>query len=183
MRIISGTARGRKLVAPEGELTRPTSDMVKEAMFSILQFRLAGQRVLDLFAGSGQLGLEALSRGAQSAVFVDCRSACASVIRGNIAAAGFEDNSRVVCSDFVPFLRSCRVGEFGIILLDPPYGGELLNSALTHIVESGILSPDGGLIMCESAREDLIKLNAPQYEIIKEYFYGKKKLTLIGRNG
>ena len=129
MRVITGTARGRKLAALEGLEVRPTTDMVKEAMFSILQFEVEGANVLDLFAGSGQLGIEALSRGAAGAVFVDQRRDAASLIRDNLKLTGLEDRARVVCGDAAAFLSSA--GEkFGLIFIDPPYAANLWENTI-----------------------------------------------------
>ena len=108
MRIIAGTARGRKLKTLEGNDVRPTTDKVKEAIFSSIQFYLPGATVLDLFGGSGQLGLEALSRGAEKAVFVDKSKASVNIITENIASAEFTDRSRVVYMDSIDFLKTDR---------------------------------------------------------------------------
>ena len=108
MRIIAGVRRGKKLLSPLGEQVRPTTNMVKEALFNILQFQIEGRRFLDLFAGSGQIGLEALSRGAREAVFVDSSRDSVRVIEKNLAAAGFSESARVVAADFAGYLRGER---------------------------------------------------------------------------
>ena len=115
MRVITGTARGTKLKTPEGMLTRPTTDRVKEALFNIIQFDIAGD-VLDLFAGTGQLGIEALSRGASRAVFVDHRQDAAALVRENLRRTHFEDRGEVVCTDFTQYLARCR-RKFRLIFL------------------------------------------------------------------
>ena len=148
MRVITGTARGTRLEAPEGQQTRPTSDMAKEAVFSILHFELAGAAVLDLFAGSGQLGIEALSRGAKSCVFVDHSRAAQEVIRRNLAAAKLTPLGRVAAMDASSFLAGCR-DRFDIALLDPPYDGGQLETALAGVAA---LMNDGGVIVCETDR-------------------------------
>ena len=127
MRIITGSARGTKLESPAGETTRPTSDRVKEAVFSVLQFDIEGSAVLDLFAGSGQMGIEALSRGASEAVFVDNRRESVEIIKRNLASVKL-DHGRVVQSDSISFLNSNRT-EFDFMFLDPPYGTGLLQAA------------------------------------------------------
>ena len=170
MRVITGTARGRKLEAPKGRSTRPTTDRVKESIFNIIQFDIEGRRVLDLFAGSGQMGIECLSRGAESCVFVE----------RNIAATGFEKCSRLIRGDAFGALSGLRGQKFGLILLDPPYGGELLNQALRQIAEIDILQT-GGIIVCESAREDLIQPLEEPYRVKKQYRYGAIAITTFTR--
>ena len=118
MRVITGTARGRRLKELEGLETRPTTDRVKEGVFNIIQFDIEGRRVLDLFAGTGQLGIEALSRGAASAVFVDQRRDAASIIRENLKLTGLSDRARVVNGEAMAFLSSQRE-RFDLIFLDP----------------------------------------------------------------
>ena len=130
MRVIAGEARGRRLEAlPGTEITRPTMDQVKEAMFSIVQFDLPGARVLDLYAGSGQLGIEALSRGAAECVFIDRRADAVKLIQENLALCRLADRARVRQGDALPYLRSGE--KFDIVFLDPPYASGLLQQALT----------------------------------------------------
>ncbi len=122
MRIIAGTAGGRTLKSPKGSRVRPTSDRVREALFSILGDRVACASVMDLFAGTGSLGLEALSRGAQRAVFVEKNPAALSCLKENIAICGFKERSKVVASPVIPFLNTTTIAEgTGIIFIDPPY--------------------------------------------------------------
>ena len=178
MRVISGTARGRRLKEPANYDIRPTTDKVKESIFNIIQFEIEGRRVLDLFAGTGQLGIEALSRGADSCVFVDESNAAVKIIGENVKACGFEKNAQVLRSDALSALS--RLGKFDVILLDPPYDTELLNKALEKIIEIDILKVNG-IILCESRAEaTLAEVNAP-YKLRKEYKYGKIKLTLYTR--
>ena len=120
MRVITGKARGVQLKTPDGMLTRPTTDRVKEALFSIIQFELPGARVLDLFGGTGQLGIEAISRGAKEAVFVDAREDACKLIRENLKRTKMEQAGKVIRSDYLDYLKRCRE-TFDIILLDPPY--------------------------------------------------------------
>lgn len=145
MRVITGKARGRKLKAPEGLDVRPTTDGVKEAIFSAIQFEIEGRIVLDLFAGSGQLGIEAISRGAEKAVFVDSSQTSIKVIRDNIAHVGFEAQSEVVNMPNTAFLRSTRE-TFDIALLDPPYDRRLIQKSLPAL--TSVMS-DSGVIVCE----------------------------------
>ena len=181
MRIISGSARGRKLKELQGTDTRPTTDKVKESMFNIVQFDIEGRRVLDLFGGTGQLGLEALSRGAKSCTFVDQRKEAAALIRENVKLTGFTDRTRVVQGEALSFLASCRE-RFDIVFLDPPYQGGLLEQSLEKIVQFDILR-EHGIMICESAADwRLPPLQAP-YEEGREYRYGKTKLTVCRRSG
>ena len=171
MRVITGTARGRRLREPEGMATRPTTDNVKESMFNLIQFDIEGRRVLDLFAGTGQLGIEALSRGARSAVFVDESRAAVQLVRANLALCRLQGES-------LGYLRTC--GKFDLIFLDPPYDTGLLDKALENVVQFDILA-EGGIIVCESRREKVLpQLRAP-YHLLTERNYGKIKLTLYGK--
>ncbi len=177
MRIISGSKRGKKLFAPEGDRVRPTSDRVKEALFDILQFSLEGKVFLDLFAGSGQVGLEALSRGASQAVFVDVSADSLRVVKKNIAASGFADGSQVVRADFAAFLRGARQ-VFDIAFLDPPYQMGLLPAALPLTAER--MAKDG-VILCEHLRGERLPERAGEFACQKIYYYGKTALTLYRR--
>lgn len=173
MRIITGSARGRKLKALSGEDIRPTSDRVKEAIFSIVQFQIEGRRVLDLFAGCGQLGLEALSRGAASAVFVDSSAKSLAVVRENIAACGFSDKSEAIHSDAAAYLSRCRT-KFDIAFLDPPYGSKLLDTVLP------LLAPcmnQGGTILCECDICQPLPEAAGDFVKDKIYRYGRIAIT------
>ena len=141
MRIITGTARGTKLLSPEGITTRPTSERAKEAVFSVLAFDVPGRRVLDLFAGSGQLALEALSRGAQSAVLVDSAASATDVIRKNVVKTHMEQKASVVRMDCLSYLKSARPDQpFDLIFIDPPYIKRLVPDMLTMITERGLAS-------------------------------------------
>ena len=173
MRVITGRARGRKLLEPEGMAIRPTTDMVKEAMFNIIQFDIEGRRVLDLFAGTGQLGIEALSRGAAEAVFVDESAKSLKIVRTNLERCGLR--GRVEQADSIGFLR--RGGKFDLVFLDPPYDSDLLEKALEVIQIVDILN-DGGIIVCESRREkSLPDLELPYRKTLARR-YGKVCLTV-----
>ena len=137
MRVVAGKAKGVVLKTPEGMQTRPTADRVKEALFSILQFDLPGTTVLDLFGGTGQLGIEAISRGAKSAVFVDAGDAPCKLIKENLRRAKMEGEGRVVRADYLQFLSQCRE-KFDIIFLDPPYAEVFLENS---IKDGGLSSP------------------------------------------
>lgn len=179
MRIITGTARGRKLKELQGMDTRPTTDKVKESMFNIVQFDIEGRRVLDLFAGTGQLGIECLSRGAAHAVFVDLRREAAALVRENLALCQVADRASVVQGDALAYLGRC--GEkFDLIFLDPPYASGLLEKALASIAAIDILS-EHGIMVCESAAEQTLPDLPAPYEKGREYRYGKIKLTVYRR--
>ncbi len=181
MRVITGTARGRRLKELQGKDTRPTTDMVKEGMFNILQFDIEGRRVLDLFAGTGQLGIEALSRGAVHATFVEQRNDAVKLIRENLELCEFTDVSRVVTGEALGFLSAVRE-KYDLIFLDPPYESDLAEKALAHIARHDLLTPHG-IIMVESDKnKQLPALSAP-YGIYREYRYGRIKLTVYHREG
>ncbi len=177
MRVITGTARGRKLLEPDGMAVRPTTDMVKEAMFNIVQFDIEGRRVLDLFAGTGQLGIEALSRGAAECVFVDESPKSVKLVRTNLERCALR--GRVEQADSIGFLR--RGGKFDLIFLDPPYDSDLLEKALEVIQNVDILN-DGGIIVCESRREkSMPELSAPYRKTLSRR-YGKVCLTVYKKD-
>lgn len=178
MRIITGTQRGKKLTALEGEQVRPTTDRVKEALFSILQFRLEGRAFLDLFAGSGQIGLEALSRGAARAYFVDSFRDSVRVVEKNIASTGFALRATVFFGDFETFFSQCRE-RFDIAFLDPPYRTGLLGRALA--LTPAHMNP-GGIIVCEHPVEEEMPQEAGGFEKQKSYRYGKISLTTYSRS-
>lgn len=178
MRVITGTARGKKLKTPENMDVRPTTDKVKEAVFNILQFDIEGRRVLDLFAGTGQMGIEALSRGAKSAVFVDASPKSVGIVKENLKSTGLEDNATVITQDALNFLRSG--GKFDIIFLDPPYDTELLTKAIDMVFEFDILR-ENGIMVCESKPEKELPEPFSPYKVHREYKYGKIKITLYTR--
>ena len=154
MRIITGKARGTKLQTLAGEATRPTAERTKEAIFSMINFDIAGARVLDLFAGSGQLGLEALSRGAKSAVLNDSSREAAAIIRANAEKTRLIDACEILSTDWQAVLRRFANKEtFGLVFLDPPYAGGFLPKVLAKMIEWDLLS-DGAVIVCESANEE-----------------------------
>ena len=179
MRVITGSARGRRLDELPGLDTRPTTSRVKAGLFSAIQFDIEGRRVLDLFAGTGQLGIECLSRGAAFCDFVDSAPAAMKIVRKNVSACGFEDRSAFHGKDFAAFLSRCRE-KYGLIFLDPPYASGNLERALEQITTIDIAAGNG-IIVCESpADHQLPELTEP-YEKGKEYRYGKIKFTLYRR--
>ena len=176
MRVITGSARGVQLKTPDGLVTRPTTDRVKEAMFSIIHFDLPGAAVLDLFGGTGQLGIEALSRGAKSAVFVDAGEPACRLIRENLKRAKFDGQGRVVRSDYLDYLSRSKE-QFDIILLDPPYAEVFLENALKRITEIDILRSNG-IIVTERPLGKELPWEFEGYERSKDYKYGKTLLTI-----
>ena len=178
MRVVSGTHRGKKLKDIKGLEIRPTSDMVKESIFNIVQFDMEGRSVLDLFAGTGQLGIESLSRGAKNAVFVDASPQAVKIIKDNLEICGF-DNARVANADAISYLKNRE--KFDIIFLDPPYDTMLIDSALVKIIEFDILK-ENGIIICETKAEKPLPPLLPPYEVAREYKYGKIKVIKIIKN-
>ncbi len=174
MRVITGIARGRKLLTLEGIDVRPTTDRVKEAIFSIIQFELEGRRVLDLFAGSGQLGIEALSRGAHSVTFVDQSKKSVEVIQENLESTGLGKNTIVKNSDAASFLATSR-DVFDIVFLDPPYNKKIIDDVLPLLCEK---VSQGGTIVCETQLNEELPLSAGDFSIFREYKYGKTKITI-----
>lgn len=180
MRVIAGTARGRKLeTLPGEEITRPTLDRVKEGMFSSIQFLLPGANVLDLFAGSGQLGIEALSRGAKSCTFLDHSREAVDVVAANCKTAGVFDRSRVSAGDAFAYLASCKTS-FDLVLLDPPFGHDTLKQVLPQLAPH--VAP-GGVVLCESELE--VRLPAETQGLVqtRQYRYGKILVTRYEKEG
>ena len=175
MRVITGTARGCTLLTLSGDdVVRPTTDRVKEAMFSILQFELEGRRVLDLFGGCGQLGIEALSRGAAECTFVDRDKQAVTVIQKNLAHTGLADRARVLHTDSFAFLKMTPA-VFDIVLLDPPYAAGLLQQALALL--QGRVAP-GGVVMCELPLGEDLPEAAAGIPLYRRYKYGKTELAV-----
>lgn len=174
MRVITGSARGRKLRTLEGDDVRPTTDMVKEAIFSIIQFDIEGTTVLDLFSGSGQMGIEALSRGAKYCRFVDKSTASAECTRENITNCGFVRDSAVTVADSIDFVREARL-TFDIAFLDPPYRNGLIEKAMP------LLAPkmtDRGIVVCEHEKGLVLPDSYGKLVKHKTYRYGKIEVTV-----
>ncbi len=180
MRVITGKARGVNLKTPTGMATRPTSDRVKEALFSIIQFDVPTSKVLDLFGGTGQLGIEALSRDAQSAVFVDERQDACDLIRENLKRTGLGTQAKVIRSDYLSYLKGCKE-KFDLIFLDPPYADVFLENALKMITEIDILQ-SGGIIVTERPSGKELLLDFPGYHRSRDYKYGNTVLTLYRKD-
>ena len=207
MRIITGTARGIKLTTLEGDTTRPTAERVKEAVFSMIQFEIEGRTVLDLFAGSGQLALEALSRGAAKATIIDASREAMNVIMENAKKTRLFDRCRISCADYASFIRGAQGREkYDIIFLDPPYGAGLMPEALRKLDRGELFAP-GAVIVCETdngtdarpsrrnrseeeieAQENEAILRdvfggdealAARYTVQKSVSYGRARITLL----
>lgn len=174
MRVITGIARGKNLKTLDGNDVRPTSQKVKEGVFSAIQFDIEGRRVLDLFAGSGQLGLEALSRGAKNAVFVDSSNASIKIIKQNIETTGLSENAKVVMADYSTF-TACSRDTFDIVFLDPPYQKGFLLPALKSVLP---LMSDYGIIVCEYPPEVEIPQSIGGFSVYRTYRYGKINVSV-----
>ena len=206
MRVISGTARGRKLKEPVGSEIRPTGDLVKESIFNIIQFDVEGRRVLDLFAGTGQLGIEALSRGAKSAVFVDSKPEAVMLIRENLRICGLTDSAVIHTRDVLRYLgsghdarysqresaevrgtqrgkspdRAFESEKFDIIFIDPPYSTDLAAETIQKIIKFDNLDTNG-IMICETSACSALPDVAPPYILQREYIYGKVKVARFTR--
>jgi len=178
MRVISGTARGRKLKEPAGYDIRPTSDNVKESIFNIIQFDIEGRRVLDLFSGTGQIGIEALSRGADSVVFVDRSAEASKLVWENLERCGFMEFAKVYTRDVSKFIANEE--KFDLIILDPPYDSQLALLTLNRIIEFDKLNVNG-IIICETGVDWLSPEMPSPYYFAKEFIYGSVKITKFGR--
>ena len=179
MRVITGTARGRVLRTLEGEDVRPTTDRVKEAVFSIIQFEIEGRRVLDLFAGSGQLGIEALSRGAASATFVDMSKDSLSTVKYNLEHTKLGDNAKVVQTDALSFLKLTK-DKFDIVFLDPPYASSLVTDSMKLL--SAVVAA-GGCAICETPVDSALPESFGELKVHRSYRYGKRKITVYRKEG
>ena len=177
MRFITGTARGTRLETLEGETTRPTSERTKEAVFSMLQFDIEGKNVLDLFGGSGQLALEALSRGAVSAYITDSDQAACEIIKRNAKKTRLFEKTKVLCCDYKSVIKNLSGREkFGIVFLDPPYKSNFITDALQRLTEANLIS-DGGFVICES--DVTAPFSYPGFALQKHAKYGKAFITIL----
>ncbi|MCM1164408.1 MAG: 16S rRNA (guanine(966)-N(2))-methyltransferase RsmD [Lachnospiraceae bacterium] len=178
MRVITGTARGRRLITVEGtDVVRPTTDGVKEAIFSAIQFEIEGRTVLDLFAGSGQLGIEALSRGACECWFVDSAAVSIKAVRANIESTGFADRAHIMNMPFSAFLKSTGAA-FDVALLDPPYNHKLIQKALPTLAEK---MTERGVIVCEHEKECVLPREVGGFELVKLLRHGRISLSIYRR--
>ena len=176
MRIITGKARGVRLDTLEGLATRPTTEKVKEAIFSMIQFDIEGRRVLDIFAGSGQMALEALSRGAASAVLIDASKEAAEIIRKNALKTKLFPDVKVMVSDYKTALRQLAGRErFDIVFCDAPYAAKLTGDAIARLLDADVLN-DGATVICES--DDDKTFETEDLKLIKQNHYGKAYVSV-----
>ena len=174
LKIITGTAKGRVLKTLEGEATRPTSERIKEAIFSSIQFDIDSRRVLDVFAGSGQLGLEALSRGAASCMFIDSSREAMEIVKANVISTGFTKQSKYLVSDAKNYIRKASGREvFDLVFIDPPYSLECSAEIMRKLISGGMLA-DGAIVVSESGTEVINPDDFPELEVTKSRQYGKK---------
>ncbi len=179
MRVITGTAKGRNLITLEGEDIRPTAAKVKGAIFNSIQFDIEGRKVLDMFAGAGQLGIEALSRGARHAVFTDLNRQAVGVINQNLETCRLKENATVFNGDAISFVKTTRE-KFDIVFIDPPYKQHLTTKALPLVLD--ILN-EGGIIVCETDIKEELPETIGNYSVAKQDTYSKTKLTIYRFNG
>ena len=186
MRIITGTARGTRLVTLDGEATRPTSEKVKEAVFSSIQFDIEGRTVLDLFGGCGQMALEALSRGAESATIVDNSRDAFEIIKQNAQKTKLWQKCNLLCQDFAQYLQKSKDKEhFNIVFLDPPYAQKLLPTVLDRIFDANIID-ENSIIICESESDDIFENKFSldeKFEITKQAKYGRVYISYLKIKG
>lgn len=185
MRIITGSAKGAKLLTLEGLETRPTAERTKEAVFSMLQFDIEGRRVLDLFSGSGQMALEALSRGAESAVMLDKSKEAVGIINKNAEKTRLSDRCKVFCADCFDYLKRNKGEKFDIVFIDPPYALKLVEKTIKALVEADALKSTS-VIVCESAEPDVFggdKALEEKFECIKNGKYGVAYVNIFTPKG
>ena len=181
VKIITGEFKGRRLATPEGEgITRPTSERIKGAMFSSIQFDIENRRVLDLFAGSGQLGLEALSRGAQSVTFVDADRGVMEIVKQNARALGVFDRCRYTVTDWHNFIRMAGERDiYDLVFIDPPYSTKCCIDAVKRLASSDVIAK-GALLVLESGEEDMSEAeHLPGFTLMKHTEYGKKTALTV----
>ncbi len=181
MRIISGNAKGTILKTLKGTNTRPTLDRVKEALFNIIQFDIPNTKILDLFAGTGSLGIEALSRGAKETTFCDNSSEAIKIIEENLIKTKFEKKSKIIKKDYLNTLESLQ-DKFNIIFLDPPYKTDYVIKSLTKISEQDLLTKDGKIIIetnDEQKENDINKILKDKNKINLEIYDKRKYGTVI----
>ena len=173
MRVITGSAKGRKLEQLTGNDVRPTTERVKEAVFSVIQFHIEGRSFLDLFAGSGQMGIEALSRGAARAVFIDASKESVDIVKRNLKTTKLDECARVYRADSIGYLTTCRE-KFDLVFIDPPYGTGLLQQALANIER---VMNKSGIVICESPATEELPEGFGEFVRLREYRHGKIKIT------
>ena len=179
LRITTGSAKGKALKTLEGDATRPTSERIKQAIFSSIQFDVEGRRVLDLFAGSGQMGLEALSRGGASVTFIDSAREAMDIVKANAASVGFFGRAKYLVSDWRNYIRKAAGRDiFDLVFIDPPYSLECGADAAKRLADAGMLA-EGAIVVIESGTEDITPEEIPGFEVLKSTHYGKKTFVNI----
>lgn len=181
MRIISGSHKGRRLYAPAGLDVRPTSDKVKEALFNILADRIGGASFLDLYAGIGSVGIEALSRGANEVVFVEKSKKQIGFLKKNLSLSPFEGGSDLFCMDAVDFLKKKKAGPFDLVFIDPPYEGEEVEKTLPLLGEGDMIA-DGGTVIVQHFHKKILSEKIGRLRFIRRYKYGETVLSFYGKN-
>ena len=182
MRIIGGKARGMSLKTIEGDSTRPTRDMVREALFSILMAKVPESHFLDLFAGSGAVGLEALSRGAEFATFIDINPKCTLIIKENIVKAHFSECAQVFNVDYKKAISKLKEERYDLIYVDPPYNKEMGIDAIQRLSDGNVLKEDGIIVLETDTYEDVPE-EIGRYVIFNYKRYGRNILSLLRRKG
>ena len=182
LRVIAGVAKGHRLKTPRGMATRPTSDRVKEALFNIIAAFVPDSYVLDMFSGTGSLGIEALSRGAAYAVFVDYHKECVDIIKENLNYTKLQSKAKVFQADCLRVAKKLgrRGNRFDIIFMDPPYSKNLVEGALSSIVENGIIK-DNGIIVVEHRKSDTVPQKIGDVELVRRQDYGDTSLSFYRR--
>lgn len=180
MRIVAGDYKGRHLLAPNDNKVRPTTDKVKEAIFSMLSYRTEDAVVIDLFAGTGNLGLEALSRGAARVYFADHARSSLTLVKQNVARCGAEDKAVILFGDYADVLSRIRE-KVDIIFLDPPYGKDLIEDCFSRIAAGDLLREDG-VIIAEHDRDETLPDLLAGFCKIKEKRYSRIAVSVYGRN-
>ncbi len=178
MRVITGTAKGRRLKALKGRETRPTSDRTKESLFNIIGSRIINAKFLDLYAGTGAIGIEAISRGANTALFIEKNPHAVRIIKNNLDLTGLADRAEVLCldADRAIELLSAKERGFDIIFIDPPYLRGFINKSLSKINNSKLLAP-GGLIVTESSKLEVLPKQVGQLIMFRQEKYGDTVLS------
>lgn len=183
MRVVAGVAKGQRLNALPGDNTRPTLDRIKESMFNMIQLHIANGRVLDLFGGSGALGIEALSRGAAEGYFADEHRGSGKVIEENLQKTGLKEKSRILTMDFRRALNLLKSEgkSFDLIFLDPPYGKGLAAEALGIIEKEDLLEVEG-LVIIEQDKKESLEISEEYYHLWKEKKYGNTLVRILKKN-
>ena len=185
MRIITGSARGAKLITLEGLETRPTAERTKEAVFSMLQFDVEGRTVLDLFSGSGQMALEALSRGAEYAVMLDKSKEAVNIIKKNAEKTRLVAKSKIYCTDCFDYIKRNQGEKFDLVFIDPPYALKLVGKVLEALIEADMLKPTS-IVVCESGEPDVLGGNPTLIEkldVLKNGKYGVAYVNIFTVKG